>query len=53
MSKINNGLNVGTQTGNVCVKIPKKMPKKTIVWGKKKDYVWIPMDFNFGEQDNA
>ena len=53
MRNINNGLDVGTKSGNARLKIPKKIPKKSVVWGKKKDYVWIPMDFNFGDIDNA
>ena len=61
MRNINNGFNATKTNANVYKKIPKKIPIKSVktvpqqkvVWGKKKEYIWIPMTFDFSELDNA
>lgn len=49
MRNINSGTNVGARTSIVGKKILVKIPKKNVILGKKKDYIWIPIKFDLGE----
>lgn len=53
MRYMNNGFGARTTTAIAGRKIPKKIPKRDVILGKKKEYIWIPMKFDFSELNNA
>lgn len=49
----NNGFNVRAKTENSGKRISKEIPRKQVILGKKKEYIWIPQIFDFNEIGNG